>query len=77
MEQPKKLNDYMKKNNLKDISFLYNNAYEFEGKIIAGTRGWILISKEEEDKKIVNRELLRLELSITEGIKNMEKTKRL
>ena len=65
----KKLNDYMKKNNFKDISFLYNNAYEFEGKIIAGTRGWILISKEEEDKKIVNRELLRLELSITEGIK--------
>lgn len=65
----KKLNDYMKKNNFKDISFLYNNAYEFEGKIIAGTRGWVLISKEEEDKKIVNRELLRLELSITEGIK--------
>lgn len=65
----KKLNDYMKKNDFKDISFLYNNAYEFEGKIIAGTRGWVLTSKEEEDKKIVNRELLRLELSITEGIK--------
>ena len=37
--------------------------------IIVGTRGWVLNSNEEEDKKILNRELLRLELSITDGIK--------
>ena len=65
----KKLNEYMEKNQFKDISFLYNNSYEFEENIIVGTRGWVLNSNEEEDKKILNRELLRLELSITDGIK--------
>ena len=65
----KKLNEYMEKNDFKDISFLYNNSYEFEENIIVGTRGWVLNSNEEEDKKILNRELLRLELSITDGIK--------
>lgn len=33
-----------------------------------GTRGWVLIG-EDDDEKIINRELLRLELSINEGIK--------
>lgn len=65
----KKLNEYIEKNDFKDIFFLYNNSYEFDGNIIVGTRGWILTSNEEEDKKILNRELLRLELSITDGIK--------
>lgn len=65
----KKLDNYIEENNFKDIRFLYNNAYEYEEKIIAGTRGWILSSKEEQDKKIVDRELLRLELSINQGIK--------
>ncbi len=65
----KKLNEFVEKNNFKDISFLYNNAYEFEGKIIAGTRGWILSSKDDENLKILKREFLRLEMSITKGIK--------
>lgn len=33
-----------------------------------GTRGWNLLN-EEEDKKILSRELIRLEISIKEGIK--------
>lgn len=71
----KKLNEYVKENKFKDIEFLYNNSYEFEGQIIAGTRGWILTSNEDEDKKIINRELIRLELSINEGIKKYGKDK--
>lgn len=65
----KKLNEYIQKNKFNNIEFLYNNAYEFEGKIIAGTRGWNLIPSEENDETIIARELIRLELSITEGIK--------
>lgn len=64
-----KLNKYIKENNFENIEFLYNNAYEFEGKIIAGTRGWNLIPNEENDEAIIRRELLRLEYSIKEGIK--------
>ena len=65
----KKLNEYIEENKFKDIYFLHNNSYEFEGKIIAGTRGWSLGLLNEEDKAIVSRELIRLELSIQDGIK--------
>ena len=59
----KKLNKYLEENNLKNIEFLQNNSFEIEGKIIAGTRGWNF-EDTEEDRKILNRELIRLKLSI-------------
>lgn len=58
---------FLKENNYTNIDFLYNNSYEFEDKIICGTRGWSIID-EEADKKLINRELIRLELSLQEGI---------
>lgn len=73
----KKLNEFVEENEFKNISFLYNNAYEAEGKIIAGTRGWNLNSNEEEDKKIIDRELIRLELSIKEGIEKFGEDKQI
>ena len=45
-----KMNNYIDENHFKNIDFLYNNSYEVEGNIIAGTRGWVQ-SNEEEDKK--------------------------
>ena len=62
-----KMNNYIDENHFKNIDFLYNNSYEVEGNIIAGTRGWVQ-SNEEEDKKMINRETIRLELSIKDGI---------
>ena len=59
----KKLEEFTKENNFGDIFFLHNNAFEAEGCIIAGTRGWVL-QGEDDDKKIFDRELIRLELSI-------------
>ena len=35
--------------------------------IICGTRGWSIID-EEADKKLINRELIRLEISLKDGI---------
>lgn len=58
---------YIKENHFENIDFLYNNSYEIENKIIAGTRGWIL-SEEQEDIRLTKRELDRLELSIKDGI---------
>ncbi len=63
----KKMQKYIEENNFRNIDFLYNNSYEVEGNIIAGTRGWVQ-SNEEEDKKMINRESIRLELSIKYGI---------
>ncbi len=65
----KKLDEYVKENKFNDIYFLHNNSYEFQEKIIAGTRGWNLVILNQEDKTIINRELIRLELSLQDGIK--------
>ena len=63
------MRNYIKENNFQNIDFLYNNAYEFEDKIIVGTRGWSF-GEEEERKKMIQREVARLELSIKSGIEN-------
>ena len=58
---------YIQEQDFENIDFLYNNSYEFEGKIIAGTKGWN-ISEEQEDVRLTKRESARLELSIQDGI---------
>lgn len=69
-----KMRVFLKENNFNNIDFLYNNSYEFEGKVIVGTRGWT-ISEEAEDIRLLKREALRLELSIQDGIKKYGKNK--
>lgn len=63
------MRNYVKENNFKNIDFIYNNAYEFENKIIVGTRGWAF-GEDAESKKMLHREVARLELSIRNGIEN-------
>ena len=63
-----KMREFLRENNFENIDFLYNNSYEFEGKIIVGARGWS-ISEETEDRRLFKREAIRLELSIQDGIK--------
>lgn len=58
---------YISEKGFTNIDFLCNNSYEFENKIIVGTRGWT-ISDEQEDMRLTNREVARLELSIKDGI---------
>ena len=58
---------FLKENNFENIGFLYNNSYEFENKILCGTRGWS-ITDEETNEKLINRELIRLELSLQDGV---------
>lgn len=57
---------YLTENQFENIDFLYNNSYCVENKIIVGTRGWNLL--EDNDGKMLNREKIRLELSIKDGI---------
>ena len=66
---------FLAENNFKNIDFIYNTAYEFENYIIAGTRGWGQ-NEEGEDKKLLKREVARLELSLEEASKlNQSKEK--
>lgn len=72
-----KINNFLKENNLNSISILYNNSYLHNDHIIVGTRGWNINSDEQQDRKIINRELMRLENSIKHGIENFGKDKKI
>lgn len=62
----KKIKEFLKENKFENIDFLYNNSYFFDNKIIAGTRGWS--EQEEQAKKIIRRENIRLKLSLKDGV---------
>lgn len=61
---------------LRNVYFLANNSIETEDFVFIGTRGWNSPNssefKESEDRKIYDRELLRLELSYN-SVKNKKK----
>ena len=81
-ETLKKMREYISKNEFKNIDFIYNNSYEYNNYIIAGTRGWMINvdenkNKTEEDEKIIKREEQRLELSIQDGIKQYGDNKKI
>lgn len=62
-----KLEGFLEKKGLKSISFLHNNSYRLGKLALCGTRGWKCPGDDEfspEDKKIYERELQRLELSL-------------
>ncbi len=61
-----KLNNYVSANGYKTMHFLHNNSYVAENIGIFGTRGWLtplFDNFKEADRKIYQRELIRLELS--------------
>ena len=70
-----KLNVFFEKNDIKTISILNNNAFEIENYIIAGSRGWFTdksmqnVEENVDYEKIVNREAIRLKMSLTEAAK--------
>ena len=63
-----KIKKFLEINKFSNIDILYNNSYLIEDKIICGTRGWNINNNNEEDEKIYKRELLRLEMSLQDGI---------
>lgn len=72
-----KLNAFIEKNGYKTIRFLHNNAYETENFVICGSRGWYTDDKTApirgaDAAKIVAREVQRISMSLTEGLKLQE-----
>lgn len=58
----KKLEAFFEENNITDISLVHNSICETEDFCICGTRGWFF--DDESNRKILNREALRLETSL-------------
>jgi len=57
-----KMRKFLEENNFESIDFIQNNSYLHEDRIICGARGWA------DDKKILKRENIRLEISLKDGI---------
>lgn len=62
-----KMRSYIQENHFTRVDFIYNNSYEYEGKIIAGTRGWNLGETDESNRRILKREIERLKLSLEDA----------
>lgn len=60
----KKMNEFVEQNHFDTISFLHNNSYEFDGFSVCGSRGWLFDSDEAQDEKVLNREVVRLKMSL-------------
>lgn len=56
---------FLKDNHFDTIDILFNNSYEIENCVIAGTRGWDYTQT--NDRKIIEREIGRLELSLKDA----------
>ena len=75
-----KLKRFFVENNITTIDILYNNAIEVENFIAAGSRGWFVDKSVQPSKsvnadfeKIINREIIRLKLSL-ECAKEMQQS---
>ncbi len=63
-----KMKKFLEENDFSTIKFLHNNAYDFEGFSVCGSRGWFFDSPEEEDEKVLNREISRIKMSLDSAL---------
>ncbi len=68
----KKMKEFLNQNDLKNIDFIFNSAYETDEAIIVGTRGWAF-NDTENSEKMLKRETQRLELSIKQALQINDK----
>lgn len=61
-----KLNGFLADNGWSEVGFLHNNYFIYDGVAICGTRGWSTPagSQNDEDKRLYEREMGRLKMSI-------------
>ena len=70
-----KMNRHFQDNSFTSLNILYNNAYVVESFIVCGTRGWFIDPSLQKTvgtvdyTKIVNRELIRLRMSLDAALK--------
>ena len=69
----KKNREFLEKNGIKNVDFLYNNSYIIENIAFCGTRGWEI--KDIEEIKHIRKENIRLNNSIQDMNKKIEEYK--
>ena len=63
----KKMKSFLTENGIMSIDFLHNNFFEYEGRLLCGTRGWMSEPGDSpsHDAKIYKREVIRLKYSLS------------
>ena len=69
----KKNREFLERNGIRNIDFLYNNSYIIEDIAFCGTRGWEI--KNIEEFKHIRKENIRLNTSIVDMKKKIEEKK--
>lgn len=69
----KKNREFLEKNGIRNIDFLYNNSYIIEDMAFCGTRGWEI--KNIEEFKYIRKENIRLNTSIVDMKRKIEEKK--
>lgn len=64
-----KMDAFFCENGLNSLEILHNNTIVTDGIAVCGSRGWLLETGKAFDTKIIRREAIRLELSLSEGAK--------
>lgn len=59
-----KMNKFIEENNFDTISILHNDSFECGGVSVCGSRGWLFDSEEDQDEKVLNREVFRVKASL-------------
>ena len=73
-----KMNAFFEENHISSVHILNNNAYLVDDQVVCGTRGWFLDERQQvtvgsvDYDKIVNREVIRLRLSLDSAKKLCE-----
>ena len=66
----KKMTAFFDAHGLSSLEVLHNNSVTVEDTVLCGSRGWLFETGEPFDDKIINREAMRLELSLSHGAKD-------
>lgn len=64
-----KVERFFEEHGLNTLQILHNNSIAVDGIAICGSRGWLFETGEAFDSRIINREAIRLEMSVTEAKK--------
>ncbi len=65
----KKMDEYLLQNGFDTIKLMHNSSIMYGSTAICGNRGWIY-DNSDENKKLYSREIIRLEISIQNAMKN-------
>ena len=61
----RKMDRFLEENGLTTLRFVHNDCYDVgDGRAVCGTRGWFYDAEADADKKVLNREIGRLKMSV-------------